>query len=171
MKASNGGHLESRRRSPDRTFDLTPELDEANIRILEELERQPRLSMSELGRRIGMSAPAVTERVQRMEDAGVIAGYRLDVDPRALGRAITAYVRVRPTAGQLSRIADLARRTPAVVECHRITGDDCFIMRMHVRDLADLESVLDEFIRYGQTNTAIVQSSPVPARSLPLREP
>jgi Lrp/AsnC family transcriptional regulator, leucine-responsive regulatory protein len=171
MKASNGDRLESRRRMAERTFDLTPELDEANVRILEELERQPRLSMSELGRRIGMSAPAVTERVQRMEDAGVIAGYRLEVDPRALGRTITAYVRVRPTAGQLRRIAELARRTPAVVECHRITGDDCFIMRMHVRDLADLEKVLDEFIPYGQTNTAIVQSSPVPARELPLREP
>ena len=115
-----------------------------------------------------MSAPAVTERVQRLERAGVIAGYRLDVDPRALGLPIAAYVRVRPGPRQLEKIADLAVNTPQVTECHRITGEDCFLLKVQVAAVDQLESILDRFLSYGQTTTSIVQSSPVPPRSLPL---
>src|SRR5438874_4815183 len=98
------------------------EIDPVNLRVLEELQLDPRLTMAELGRRVGMSSPAVAERVRRLEEAGVIAGYRLDIDPAALGLPIAAYVRVRPNPGQLGRIADLARSIPEVVECHRVTG-------------------------------------------------
>jgi Lrp/AsnC family leucine-responsive transcriptional regulator len=143
-------------------------LDEVNLRLLQLLDRNPRLSMSELARRVSMSAPAVTERVQRLERAGVIAGYRLDVDPRALGLPIAAYVRVRPGPRQLEKIADLAVNTPQVTECHRITGEDCFLLKVQVAAVDQLESILDRFLSYGQTTTSIVQSSPVPPRSLPL---
>jgi Lrp/AsnC family leucine-responsive transcriptional regulator len=127
--------------------------------------------MAGLARRVGMSAPAVTERVQRLEEAGVIAGYRVVLDPAALGKPVTAYVRVRPAMGRLRDVRDVAITTPAVVECHRVTGDDCFVLKVHVADLEELESVIDGFLAHGQTNTTIVQTSPVPWRPLPLRQP
>ena len=117
-------------------------LDEVNMRLLEELTRDPRLSMAELGRRIGMSSPAVTERVRRLEEAGVIRGYRLELDPAALGLPIAAFVRVRPDPGQLPRVAELARSIPEVVECHRITGDDCFILKVHFPAMDQLDRCL-----------------------------
>ena len=143
-------------------------LDPVNVRLLGELRKNPRMTMSELARRLQMSSPAVTDRVQRLEDMGIITGYRLELDPRALGWPVAAFVRIRPGPGQLNRIADLARQTPEVVECHRITGEDCFLMKVHVAEIDKLEEVLDRFLMYGQTTSSIVQSSPVPARPLPL---
>jgi Lrp/AsnC family leucine-responsive transcriptional regulator len=143
-------------------------LDLTNVRLLEALIAEPRLSVAALARRVDMSPPAVAERLQRLQESGVIAGYRVDIDPRAVGLPLMAYVRVRPGPGQLSKIADLARQTPQVVECHRITGEDCFLMKVHVGAVEELESVLDSFLAYGQTTTSIVQSSLVPLRALPL---
>ncbi len=145
-------------------------LDPVNVRLLDELRRNPRITMSELARRLDMSSPAVTDRVQRLEDNGIITGYRLELDPRALGWPVAAFVRIRPGPGQLTRIAELARQTPEVVECHRITGEDCFLMKVYVTEIDKLEEVLDRFLMYGQTTSSIVQSSPVPARPLPLPE-
>jgi Lrp/AsnC family leucine-responsive transcriptional regulator len=103
-----------------------------------------------------------------LERAGVIAGYRLDVDPKALGLPVAAYVRVRPAPRQLEKIAELAASTAEVTECHRITGEDCFLLRVQVAAVDQLEGILERFLSYGQTTTSIVQSSPVPPRSLPL---
>ena len=144
-------------------------LDEVNLRLLRELQRNPRLTRAELGRRIGLSSPAVTERVRRLEEAGVIQGYRLEMNPAALGLPIGAFIRIRPNPGQLPRIAELARQIPEVVECHRITGDDCFILKVHIPAMDQLDRLLDRFLLYGSTTTSIIQSSPVPPRSLPLR--
>ena len=143
-------------------------LDGVNLHLLRELRGEPRLSMTELGRRVGMSSPAVTERVHRMEEAGVIRGYRLDVDPVALGLPLTAYVRLRPNPGQLANFADLARAIPEIVECHRITGEDCFIVKVHLPEIGQLDRLIDCFLRFGTTTTSIVQSSPVPPRPAPL---
>ena len=82
--------------------------------------------MAELGRRVGLSAPAVAERVQRLERAGAITGYHAELDPAALGFPVAAVVRIRPSPGQLQRIPEIARETPEVGECHRITGEDCY---------------------------------------------
>jgi Lrp/AsnC family leucine-responsive transcriptional regulator len=142
-------------------------LDETNVR-LGELHADPRITMSALGRRVGMSAPAVTERVQRLERAGVILGYRLEVDPVALGLPVTAFTRIRPAPGQLPKIAELARRLDRVSECHRITGEDCFLVKIHAATVPEIEELLDEFLGYGQTITSIVVSTPVPPRALPL---
>jgi Lrp/AsnC family leucine-responsive transcriptional regulator len=159
----------STQRKIDRSaFRTMPVIDQVNVRILEQLVADPRLSMSELARRVSMSAPAITERVQRLEEAGVIAGYRLELDAGALGLPMAAYVRIRPAPGQLRRVAEVARETLEVSECHRITGEDCFLVKMHVRAVDHLEEVLDRFLAYGQTTTSIVQSSPVPPRALPL---
>ena len=143
-------------------------VDATNRRLLEELQADARLTMAELGRRVGLSAPAVTERVQRMEQEGVIEGYRTRLSPRALGYSLSAILRVRPAPRELRKVADIARETTEVVECHRITGDDCYFMKLHVRDVEHLEEVIDRFATFGQTTTSIMQSSPVPGRGVPL---
>ena len=141
-------------------------LDDINLRLLEELQEDARVSNAELGRRVGLSAPAVAERLGRLQDAGVITGFHAAVDPRALGYSLSAILRIRPAPRQLSTVAELARETREVVECHRMTGDDCFFMKLHVRDVEHLEEVIDAFAFYGQTTTSILQSSPVPRRAV-----
>ena len=156
-----------------RLFTYTPSdsvADMVNLRILTELQQNPRLTMSELGRRVGLSAPAVTERVRRLEELGVIRGYCLDINPTALGLPIAAYVRIRPNPGQLPKIAELARQIPEVVECHRVTGEDCFILKVYLPNLEQLDQVLDAFLLYGTTTTSLIQSSPVALRPPPLPE-
>jgi len=141
-------------------------LDATNLRLLTELQADARLSLAELGRRVGLSSPAVAERVQRLEAAGVIRGHHADIDPAALGLALSVVIRVRPLPGQLQGVAELARRTPEVAWCHRITGEDCYIAWLDVRDVGHLEEVIDRFVVLGQTTTSIVQSSPVPRRGI-----
>ncbi len=143
-------------------------LDETNRRLLRELHANPRITMSALGRIVGMSAPAVTERVQRMERDGVITGYRVEVDPAALGLPVSAFTRVRPAPRELSKVAELAASLPQVSECHRITGEDCFLIRVHAPTIQELEETLDQFLLYGQTVTSMVVSTPVPRRPLPV---
>ena len=142
--------------------------DARNLELLALLRDDPRLGMSELARRVGLSAPAVRERVLRLEEAGVIRGYRLALDPAALGYRVCAYVRVRPAPGEHLRVAGLARALPQVVECHRVTGEDCFVLKVYLPSLDHLDAVLDQFLAHGQTTTSIVQSTPVPERDLPL---
>jgi Lrp/AsnC family leucine-responsive transcriptional regulator len=142
--------------------------DPVNLRILGELQCNPRLTMSELGRRVGLSAPAVTERVRRLEETGVIQGYRLELNPAALGLPLAAYIRIRPNPGQLPRVADLAQQIPEIVECHRVTGEDCFILKLHLPSLDQLDRLLDLFLAYGTTTTSLIQSTPVPLRPPPL---
>ena len=144
--------------------------DAVNLRILMELQQDPRLPMTELGRRVGLSSPAVTERVRRLEEDGVIQGYRLEINPSALGLPIAVYIRIRPNPGQLPKIADLARSIPEAVECHRVTGEDCFILKVFIPSLDQLDRILDKFLVYGNTTTSLIQSSPVPLRALPLPE-
>ena len=139
-------------------------LDETNRSILAALAENPRLATAELARIVGMSAPAVRERVGRLERSGVIRGYRLDVDPAAIGLPVTAWVRIKPGPGQLPKIADLARDTPQVSECHRISGEDCFLLKVHVPSVEDLEDVLDAFLLFGQTTSSFVVATPVPPR-------
>jgi Lrp/AsnC family leucine-responsive transcriptional regulator len=140
-----------------------------NVELLGLLNDDPRLGISELARRVGMSAPAVRERVLRLEEAGIIRGYRLELDPAALGFPVSAYVRVRPAPGQLPRVVELAQSLTQVVECHRVTGEDCFVLKVYLPSIDKLDEVLDRFLAFGQTTTSIIQSSPVPLRNLPLR--
>jgi Lrp/AsnC family leucine-responsive transcriptional regulator len=115
-----------------------------------------------------MSAPAVNERVQRLQRAGVITGFSMNVDPAALGLPVTAFVRVRPAARQLAKIAALAESLPQVSECHRITGEDCFLIKVHAATIPELEETLDGFLMFGQTVSSIVVTTPVPPRPLPI---
>jgi Lrp/AsnC family transcriptional regulator, leucine-responsive regulatory protein len=143
-------------------------IDETDFKLLEELQADARVSLAELGRRVGLSSPSVADRLRRLEDSGVILGYRAEVNPRALGYALGAVIRIRPHARQIPKVAELAADTPEVVECQRITGDDCFFMKLYVRDVEHLEEVLDRFTPFGQTTTSVVQSAPFPARGVAL---
>lgn len=144
-------------------------LDWRNVQLLQILTRNPRTTISELARSIDMSAPAVRERLARLEELGVIRGYRIDIDPVALGFPVTAFIRVRPAQGQSKKIAELVQMMPEVSECHRVTGEDCYILKVHLVSInEDLDRIVDQLIVYGQTTTSIVQSTPVPPRQLPL---
>ncbi|HEX6508768.1 MAG TPA: Lrp/AsnC family transcriptional regulator [Chloroflexota bacterium] len=144
-------------------------LDQRNVELLRLLSADPRMTVSELARRVGMSAPAVRERLQKLEESGVIRGYRLELDPKALGYPIVAFVRVRPMPGALPKIAALAESLPQVTEAYRITGEDCFIIKVYLDALENLDEILDKFLVYGQTMTSVVQSMPVSPRNLPLK--
>jgi Lrp/AsnC family leucine-responsive transcriptional regulator len=146
------------------------EVDSINAQLLAELQEDARLSVAELGRRVGLSSPAVAERIQRLEETGVIRGYHADVDPRALGWSLTAVIRIRPAPRELKKVADLARATPEVVDCRRMTGEDCYILTAHLRDVEHLEQVIDQFTPYGVTTTSIVQSAPVARRAVAVPE-
>jgi Lrp/AsnC family transcriptional regulator, leucine-responsive regulatory protein len=146
-------------------------LDTTDRRIICELGQNARIPFAELGRRVSLSSPAVAERVRRLEQAGVITGYRAEIDPRALGYQLTAIVRVKPAVRQLSKIAALAADIPQVEECLRITGEDCFYMKLHLRSIEELPSVLDQFLLYGETTTSIVNATPVPRRDPPATDP
>ena len=142
--------------------------DPTNLDLLRLLQKDPRASISDLARRVGMSNPAVKERVLRLEESGTVAGYRLDLNAKDLGYEVMAFIRVRPLPGHLHKIAELAQTIPEITECHRITGEDCFILKVYVKQISSLDHVLDQFLVHGQTTTSIVQSSPVPWRGLPV---
>ncbi|MEV6284349.1 Lrp/AsnC family transcriptional regulator [Kribbella sp. NPDC051770] len=144
-------------------------MDELNIRLLTELMADPRARTTELARKLGVSGPTVRERVTKLEESGVIRGYRLDLDPAALGLPVAAWVRLKPGPGQIPRIIELAERTPEVVECHRISGEDCFLIRVQVPAIDALEGLLDKLNVHGSTNSSFVVSTPVPPRAVPLR--
>jgi Lrp/AsnC family leucine-responsive transcriptional regulator len=143
-------------------------LDDTDRKIIGELVSDGRVSLAELGRRVSLSSPAVADRVQRLERAGVITGYRAEIDPRRLGYQLTAIVRIKPAAGQLTRIPELAAAIPEISECHRITGEDCFYLKVFLRSIDDLSDLLDRFLVYGETTTSIVNASPIPRRDPPL---
>ena len=123
--------------------------------------------MAELGRRISLSPPAVAERVQRLERTGVITGYQAVLDPKAIGYPIAAVVRVRPASRQLQKIPEIARATPEVVECYRITGEDCFFLKLHLTRWTTSKRSSTASSVYGQTTTSIIHSAPVSKPAAP----
>jgi Lrp/AsnC family transcriptional regulator, leucine-responsive regulatory protein len=139
-------------------------IDTIDAAILKALVSNARIANSELARIVGLSAPSTTERVKRLEEAGVIRGYHADIDPVALGLPLTVNIRVRPMPGQLQKLAALLSKLSEIVECHRVTGDDCFVAVAHVSSVGAMEKLIDKIIPYGSTNTSIIQSSPVPRR-------
>jgi Lrp/AsnC family leucine-responsive transcriptional regulator len=139
-------------------------VDGVDARLLASLAEDARISLAELARRVGLSPPSVSERLRRLEEAGVIAGYTIRVNPAALGLPIAAWLRVRPVPGEMKRVAEILQGLREIVQCDRVTGEDCFIARVHVKSMEHLEEVIDAIIPLAMTNTSIVQSSPVEAR-------
>ncbi len=143
-------------------------LDTVDVALIEALTDNARLSMRDLAGRVGMSAPSVTERVRRLEDVGVLRGFTVDLDSKALGYGLQAIVRIKPLPGQLHKVEELIRKIPQCVECDKVTGEDCFIARLCVADIDSLDGLLDAVADRAETNTAIVKATPVPRRLPPL---
>ncbi|MCZ4090592.1 Lrp/AsnC family transcriptional regulator [Sinorhizobium psoraleae] len=143
-------------------------LDDVDCRILEILSANARVSLKELAQEAGLSSPSAADRLRKLEDRGVINGFTVSVNPAQLGYPLQAVVRVRPLPGMLHIVEKLIQETPEIVECDKITGDDCFIAKMLVRDMEELDTILDRIAERAQTNTSIVKSTPVKRRLPPL---
>ena len=146
----------------------TKPLDTTDVQILVALAVDARTSVADLARMVSLSPPTVSERIRRLEDAGVIEGYTVTINPKALGLPIAAWLRIRPTPGQHNKVADILRGLPEIVSCDRITGEDCFLARAYVRSVEDLERLIDVIMPFAMTNPSIIQSSPVPNRIPPI---
>ncbi len=139
-------------------------IDDIDRKVLKELQEDARISYAELGRRVGLTTPAVIERVRKLEDAGVITGYRAEIDTAKVGLPIIAFVRMSITGVDYSHIIEVAEQSNEVLECHRGTGGDSFIMKVAVSSVEHLQQIIDKLTPYGITTTAIVLSSPVKRR-------
>lgn len=139
-------------------------LDEIDWKLLKELQIDARTSYAELGRRVGLTTPAVIERIHKLEDAGIITGYRVEMDLAKVGLPVTAFIRMSITGVDYSHIVEVAQNSPEVLECHRGTGGDSFIMKVALESVEHLQTLIDKLTPYGITTTSIVLSSPVKRR-------
>ncbi len=144
-------------------------IDEIDKKILSELQSDARISFAELGRRVGLTTPAIITRVQKLEDAGIIAGYRAEIDTSRVGLPITAFIRMSISGVDYSHIIEVAQESHEVLECHRGTGGDSFIMKVAVSSVEHLQEMIDRLTPYGITTTTIVLSSPVKNRVIELK--
>ncbi|KQV84212.1 Lrp/AsnC family transcriptional regulator [Rhizobium sp. Root1220] len=145
-------------------------LDDADQSILDALAKNARISLKELAQAARLSSPSAAERLRRLEDRGVIAAFTIDIDPAALGFPLQAIVRVKPLPGQLHVVERIIQETPEFVECDKVTGDDCFIARLVVRSMAQLDTILDKVAEKAETSTSMVKASPVKRRLPPLAQ-
>jgi len=143
-------------------------IDHIDKKLIQLLAADARASLKALAQASGLSAPSVTERLRRLEERGVLTGYTIDLDTHALGYQIQAIVRIRPLPGQLHTVERQILATPEFTECDKVTGEDCYIARLLVRTLPELDLVLDRFAASAQTNTAIIKSTPLKRRLPPL---
>jgi Lrp/AsnC family transcriptional regulator, leucine-responsive regulatory protein len=139
-------------------------IDEIDWKILKELQINARISFAELGRRVGLTTPAVIERIRKLEDAKIITGYAAEIDTAKVGLPILAFVRMSISGVEYSRIIEVAEQSKEILECHRGTGGDSFIMKVAVADVGHLQTLIDKLTPYGITTTSIVLSSPVKNR-------
>ena len=134
-------------------------LDPLGWKLLLELQTDARISFAELGRRVGLSTPAVAERVRRMEDEGIIRAYRAEIDPSSVGLPITAFIRMSIVGNVLEKLTERVHAMPEIVECHRGTGEDSFILKVNVVSVEQLKDVIDRLTPFGTTSTSLVLSS------------
>ncbi len=145
---------------------VTRPLDTTDRAIIAALSENGRMTVRELAAQIGLSSPSITERIHKLEDAGAIRGYTVVVDPEVFGLGINAHVRMRAMPGEVRRLAQMLIDTPEVVEADRVTGEDCFLAKVVVSDVRELEVVIDRFLPFSSADIAIIQSSTV-VRRLP----
>lgn len=143
------------------TLETKKLLDEVGWQILQALQEDARLSFAELGRRVGLSLPAVAERVRRLEEAGIITGYRAEVNMSKIELPIMVFIRMNTPRNQYPALIALLNALPQVLEGHHLTGSESFIIKVVVASIGDLERLIGQLSAYGQTTTSIVLSSPV----------
>ena len=143
------------------------DIDDADRRLLEALRHDARMSLKELAEHVGLSSPSVAERIRRLQERGVIRGFTVEIDPVALGFPLQAIVRIRPLPGKIHLVQRLIEETPQIVECDKITGDDCFVARLHVRSMQEIDSILDRIADKASTSTSMVKSQTIARRPPP----
>ena len=143
-----------------------PELDRISWRIIEELQQNARISWAELGRRVGLTTPAVAERVHRLESVGIVRGYRTEISLERLGLPILIFVRLAISGSEtlVRAFQQQVKTWDEVLECHRVTGSESFVIKARVTSMGHLERFIDELGHYGNTSTTTVLSSPVQQR-------
>ncbi len=141
-------------------------MDNTDLKILEILQNNCRVSMKELGKTVGLTSPAVSERVKRMEESGVITGYRAIVNPEKLDRKIKAFIDISIKARNYTKFLEYVPNSDKIIECHHVTGGDCMTLKILVKDMMELEELIDEMKKYGDTKTSIILSSPVEYRTI-----
>lgn len=144
------------------------DLDRLDWRILEALQTHARMTNTELGKQIGLSQPAVSARIKRLEEQGVIEGYSARVNAALIGHEISALIRIHTSHAQLARCLKTFASMPEIIEAHRITGDDCFIVRVVVQRMKELEAVIDALAKFGPVTTSIILASYTPKAIVPL---
>jgi len=143
-------------------------IDEMDRRLIEALRHNARMSLKELAEQAGLSSPSAAERIRRLQERGVIRGFTVEIDPAALGFPLQAIVRIRPLPGKLHLVEKLIQETPQIVECDKVTGDDCFVARLHVRSMQEIDSILDRIADKASTSTSMVKSQTIARRPPPL---
>ena len=143
-----------------------PRIDKIDCAILEQLQREARIPFAELGRRVGLSTPAVIERVRRLEECRVILAYRAEIDPAKVGLPVRAFIKVTVAGDKLFKFASRSQTIPEIVACHRVTGAESYIVQIAAQDTEHLEKVIDSLMPYVATNTSLILASPVPWKPL-----
>ncbi|MFD1383287.1 Lrp/AsnC family transcriptional regulator [Rhodanobacter aciditrophus] len=143
-------------------------LDGIDAKLVSLLNENARMSIAELGRAVNMSSPSVNERLKRLEEAGIISGYTVTLDPEQIGYTLQAIVRMRQLPGKLKELEELIQSIPQFIECDRVTGEDCFYARLCLTDIHQLDEILNRVCEIAETNTSIVKSTPVKRRQAPL---
>ena len=143
---------------------LTRNIDKTDHAIIAALTADGRMTITDLAEQIGMSSPSVAARILKMKDAGAIQCYTVVIDPFAFGLCIAAHVRMNAIPGQMSRLAQMLKDTPQVVEANHVSGKDCYLAKVMTRDMSELESVIATFSPLAATDAEVILSSTVPRR-------
>lgn len=143
-------------------------LDEMDRQIIGILAGNARISLKELAAKVNLSSPSTSERLRRLEERGVVRAFTVELDLQALGYAFQAIVRIRPWPGQFQRVQQMVAEIAQFSECDKVTGDDCFIARLHVRSIEELDEIVDRIGENAETNTVIVKSQPLKRRLPPV---
>ncbi|QFS99416.1 Lrp/AsnC family transcriptional regulator [Labrenzia sp. ac12] len=143
-------------------------MDETDIKIVEALIDDARMSLKDLATHVGLSSPGVSERIRRLQERGVIRGFTVDIDPKVLGYSLQAIVRIRPLPGKLHIVQQLIQEIPEFCECDKVTGEDCFVARLAIPSIDQLDGILDRISDKAETSTSIVKSQPIRRRPPPL---
>lgn len=141
-------------------------MDVTDYRIIDILQKDGRVSMKDLGKLVGLTSPAVSERVKRLEESGVIQGYKAIVNPDALGRVIKAFIHISLPSEKYKDFLDNLNEDSRIVECHHITGDDCLLLKVIVKDMYELENVIDSIKSIGTTKTSVILSTPIQSKAI-----
>ncbi|QHB33051.1 Lrp/AsnC family transcriptional regulator [Yersinia canariae] len=143
-------------------------MDKIDKQLIAILAKNARVSLKDLSQQVSLSSPSTSERLRRLEERNIIRSYTLDLDQQAFGYNLRAIVRVKPLAGRLHITEEMIQSTPECIECDKVTGDDCFVSRLYIHSMEQLDTIIDRWSEHAEIQTSIVKSSPIMRRLPPL---